>query len=307
MSYTSSPSLDQGALLNFENNFFALAQQERSKLEASSACMYLSSGGKTSNMARVGRLELTEVNTRNPDKIFGDYALDNRRMTKRRFTKTIPLDALYDINELIADPTSTLVQQLVAAKNRVIDRIIVSAALGNVLIGSPDAAGSTVSAANDGVVTVSATGGFTYSTVQSVIQNFVNSELDTDYFGSTLCVTGKEQNNMMNEDELINNDYVNIKPVPAGRMDSASSFNVTLFSGSVNGGLQVLNPILPEASTERSCIVLAPKSVAISMELAKLEVEKLNGKVNSYGITIDLWINAMRTEGARVQAITTTM
>lgn len=307
-SVTSSPSIDQAALLNFQDSFYQLAQQTKSKLVAGKAIKFLPSKGKTNNMARIGRLELSEVNTRNPDKQYGDYALDNRQFTKRRFTKTIQIDAKYDINELIKDPTSDILKQLNNAKERVIDRIAVAAAVGPVLVGQPDAAPSSVSAATDGVITVSATGGVTYSTIQTVTQNYINADVPYSQFsGAVICLTGKENTNLMGEDKFINSFYISGKPVDVGVMEKTGAYRIELFAGSVNGGAQVLSPILPEGSTLRSCVVLAPESIAMAMELADLSVIKSTTKVNSWDITIDFWINAMRTEGVLVQIITTTI
>lgn len=307
-SNTTSPSIDQGAKLNFIDSFHHLAQQTQSKLVASNAIKFLPSKGKTNNMARIGRLELTEVDTRNPDKSFGDYALDNRQFTKRRFTKTIQIDALYDINELLKDPTSDILTQLNSAKERVVDRIAVAAAVGSVLVGAPDAAASSVTAANDGVLTVTATSGFVYATVQKVTQNFINNDVPMSVFaGSTICATGKENNDLMNEEKFINNDYITTRPVEMGVMEKTGTYKVELFAGSENGGITVTNPILPEGATTRQCVVLAPQSIAMAMEIGDMSVEKSAGKVNSQDITIDLWINAMRVEGVLVQIITTTL
>lgn len=52
---------------------------------------------------------------------------------------------------------------------------------------------------------------------------------------------------------------------------------------------------------------LAADSVAVSMELARLAVEQSATHVNSKELTIDFWINGMRTEGARVIDIKTTI
>lgn len=307
-SLTISPSIDQGALLNFMDSFHELAQQTKSRLVASRAIKFAPSKGKTTNMARLGRVELTEVNTRNPDKQYGDYNLDNRQFTKRRFTKTIQIDAKNDINELIKDPTSDILKQLNNAKERVIDRIAVAAAIGAVLTGAPDAAATSTSAATDGVLTVTATSGFVYSTVQAVSQNFINNDVPYEaWSGATICITGKENTDLMGETEFINNQYISGRVVEKGVMDKAGSFRVELFAGSVNGGITVLNPILPEGVSTRSCVVLCPESILMAMELAGLGVEKSSSKVNSFDITIDFWINAMRTEGVLVQIVSTTI
>lgn len=307
-STTYSPSIDQGAKQNFIDSFYELAQQTKSKLVATGAIKFLPSSGKTNHMARIGRIDLSEVSTRNPDKQYGDYALDNRQFTKRRFTKTVTIDAKYDINELLKDPTSDILMQLDHAKERVIDRIGIAAAVGNVNVGAPDAAPTAISAATDGVLTIDGSAGLAYSHIQKVTQNFINNDVELDMaLRSTLCLTGKENTALMGEDKFINSRFISGQPVVDGVMKKAGAYPVVLFAGSENGGLTVQSPILPEGSTTRSCVVLAPESIAMAMEIGDISVEKSALKVNSYDITIDLWINAMRTEGAKVQIITTTM
>lgn len=308
MSYAIDPSIDQAALLNFNQSLFELAQQSTSKLVGSGVVQFLPSKGKTNNMARIGRLELEEVEGRNPDKAYGDYALDNRQFTKKRFTRTVTIDSKYDINEILKDPTSDILKQLNNAKERVTDRVAIQAAIGAVLTGAPDAAPVSTSAATDGVRTVDASSGMTYEKVQEITQNFINAELDYEMFrGSKLCISGKENTDLMGEVEFINNDYISGQIVGAGTVQNAGMYGVQLFAGSVNGGVTVLNPILPEVSTLRSCVVLAPNSVAMAMELGDLGVMRNPLKVNSWDITIDYWINAMRTEGCRVQILSTTI
>lgn len=308
LSFTNSPSIDQAARLNFQDSFFALAQQTKSKLVQSKAIRFLPSKGKTSNFARIGRLELDEVNARNPDKQYGDYALDNRLMTKRRFTKTIQIDMKYDVNELLKDPTSDILNQLNNAKERVIDRVAVAAAVGAVLVGGPDTAPASITAATDGVITIDGTGGFVYEVVQAITATYINSDLQYDEFrGATLCMTGNENSDVMGEDQFINTLYIKNFVEVAGMAQQVGTYQVHVFAGSSTGGGTIANPILPETSTQRSCVALAPESIAMTMEIGDMSVDKSDQKVNSMDITIDLWINAMRTEGVRVVIITTTI
>ena len=308
LSFTTSPSISQAARLNFQDSFFALAQQTKSKLVMTKAIRFLPSKGKTSNFARIGRLELDEVDARNPDKQFGDYALDNRLFTKRRFTKTIQIDMKYDVNELLKDPTSDILNQLNNAKERVIDRVGIAAAIGSVLVGGPDTAPSTVTAASDGVVTIDGTGGFVYEVVQAITATFINSDLQYDEFkGATLCVTGNENSDLMGEDQFISQEYIATAAEVAGMAQKVGTYQVQVFAGSSTGGGTIATPVLPEGATTRSCVALAPDSIAMAMEIGDMSVERSSEKVNSLDITIDLWINAMRTEGVRVIIITTTI
>lgn len=308
VSQTINPSVDQGALEMFEENFYELAQQTKSRLVNSGVFKFLTSKGKINNVPRMGRLELVKVDTRNPDKQFSDYAIDNRQFSKDRYTLTVVIDAKDDINELITDPTSDIINQLNQAKERQIDRVGVAAAVGNVLVGAPDQAPTIVSAAQDGVLTVDGTTGFNYNVVQKLTQNFINNDLEKmDFRGTMLAISGTENTQLMNEDRFINNDFINGNPVETGYISNAGMYHVEMFAGSDTGGIQVPNPILPEGETIRQCVALAPMSVAVSMELDRLDVMKSATKVNSYDITIDFWIGAMRMEGARVQIINTTI
>lgn len=308
LSFTTSPSISQAARLNFQDSFFALAQQTKSKLVQTKAIRFLPSKGKTSNFARIGRLELDEVDARNPDKQFGDYALDNRLFVKRRFTKTIQIDMKYDVNELLKDPTSDILNQLNNAKERVIDRVGIAAAVGSVLVGGPDTAPTSVTAASDGVVTIDGTGGFVYEVVQLITATFINSDLQYDEFkGATLCVTGNENSDLMGEDQFISQEYIATTAEVAGMAQKVGTYQVQVFAGSSTGGGTIAYPVLPEGATTRSCVALAPDAIAMAMEIGDMSVERSSEKVNSLDITIDLWINAMRTEGVRVIIITTTI
>ena len=99
---------------------------------------------------------------------------------------------------------------------------------------------------------------------------------------------------------------MNGSTVNAGIVSNAGIYKTALFAGSVTGGATITNPVLGEVGTTRTCLVLAPQSILVSMKLNDLRVEKSYTKVGSNEVTIDLWINAMRSEGKRVQLLTTT-
>lgn len=308
ISISGTDAITQGELLKFKDDFYHLVQQKTTKLGGANACMYLPSEGKTQNIARMGRIELVEVAGRNPNKQFVQYNLDNRQFTKRRFSATVQIDEKDDINELITSPESGLLTELKNGYNRTIDRVIAERAVGPVLIGKPSGTPTSTSATNDGVLTVDASGGMTYAVVQKITENFINNELQReDFSGSTLCITGKENSQLMNITQFINNDYIGAKPVESAEMRNAGIYGIVWFAGSVSGGITAPNPILVEGAVLRSCIVLAPQSIAISLQLASLRVEQSADKVNSKDLTLDMWINAMRTEGPKVQIVSTTI
>ena len=272
--------IDEVAATQFERNFLMLVQQKQSRLEASGVVRYLPTDGKYNTLPRMGKMELVEVNERNPLKQYTDYSPDNRMLRKRRFTASVLLDEKDDVNELIADPTSYIMENLIAAKNRVADRVYAAAAIGPVMVGSPNGPQSYITASQDGVSTLDATSGINYGTYTAIMQTFINKDVPME---------------------------IDNRPVDEGYMRHAGRFDTILFAGSESGGITVANPILPEGTTTRHCLVLAPQAIAASAELASLRVEKSNRHVNSKELTIDYWINAMRTEGARVIDVETTI
>lgn len=312
MSSTFVPSgqtsNDQARKLVLADSLYRLAEQKQCKLASSGLVTFVPSEGQTYNFTRTGKTELVEINDRNALKQYENTAFDNRQFSKVRFTRTFLIDEKQDINELITDPTSEIVNGLNYAANRVKDKIGVKNLLGPVLVGMPGGQTTSRTAAQDGVKTIDATGGLTYDRIQEITRNFQNSDLDTvDYQGAVISVTGKENLNLMGENKFINNDFINGRPVEAGYQMSAGMYRLANFAGSVNGVNTYLNPILPEVSGVRNGFVACPNSLLMMMEIARLDVEKSDQHVNSWAITIDMWIGAMRKEGILVQQINTTI
>ena len=307
ISTTYSPDISQVQQEMFENNFYMLAQQSKSKFVNWGIAKYVDPKGARHNMGRIGRIELQKVTGRNPLKQYVDASFDNRQFSTERYTVSVLIDNKTDVSELIADPTSSIYSSIDAAKERVIDRVIASTAVGPVLVGAPNGSVTSLSAANDGVVTVDATSGLVYEKTLEVTQNFINSELDmSEIYGSMFGFTGKENTALMGETEFINNDYVSARPVEQGVMEQVGKYGIALFAGSVSGGVTIPNPVILEDATYRYCPVLTPNSISLAMEVASLRIGQTDAHVDSKEITIAFNIGAMRNEGCRVQIIKTT-
>lgn len=211
--------------------------------------------------------------------------LDKRQFKKYSFSQEgqegILIDVradepIRDINGWLKDPEHCIWKPLHDMKERFIDCSVIAAAIGDVQIESPkDAKLTTLSAEDDGVRTIDATAGITDETIKEIRQD------------SIICVTGKE--------------YIQFTKF-------LDKHKLVTFAGS-SDDTPVDKPVLPETKTktQRSCVVLAPKSVAISMGECKLSIKEDQARVSSWNITIDFMIRAVRTEGARVQKITTTI
>lgn len=306
MAIITNTNLDQAQLQLFENNFERTVNQKESKLANSPAIKYMDIKG-ISNIARIDGDELTKVSGRNPDKVFSEFRVDNRKSITERYTKTYILDHMDKVINLIADPTADLYANLKEAKARAFDRLVCYTAGAPVIIGAPDEAGTTVSAEDDGVITLDATNGFTYKGVISpAITNFANNYIDCSS-GVTLVTSANEEEMLRNDDYYMNAFYSSANTVDKGKITNASGFNVVTFAGTVNGGVEIENPILEEKEGKRTNLLLAPNSIGFAMEIGDLSINKIDSKVNSYGITIDLYFKAVRLHGQKVQKITSTI
>lgn len=303
-----SSGFSQAELLVFEKNFIRVAQQTDSKLLATPAVHHIDIKG-ISNMSTIGSVELTEVTNAgsNPDKQYVEMSATNRRSVQRRFTKTFLFDDYDKCVNLITDPTSDLFLNLKEAKNRMADKCIADAAIAPVIIGKPSEAGTSTSAANDGVVTIAGTTNFNYSSVISpAITQFENNYIDCST-GVTLAISANEEESLRNDDKYMNALYSSQNTVDRGKITNASGFNVVTFAGSKNGGTTITNPVLQESEGVRTNLLLAPDAIAFAIEIGRLDCTKSATKVNSWEVTIDMWVKGVRREGKRVIALTSTI
>lgn len=307
MGVISSPNLDHATLLLFEKNFERLAANKDTKLLNCPAIKHMDIKG-ISNISRIEGNDLVNVTSsgRNPAKQYLTIKNDNRKSVAERFTGTYLVDSYDKAVKLITDPTGDLFQNLTEAKNRLTDKCIINAAVGSVTVGAPDDAGTTLTAAQDGVKTIAGTTSFTYTTVISkAITTFKNQYVDTN--GVTLAISATEEEALRNDEKYMNALYSNQNTVDKGTISNASGFNVITFAGNTQGGTLVDLPILPENEGVRSNVLLAPKSIAFAVEIGRLDCERSATHVNSWEITIDMWVKAVRLQGSKIIILTSTM
>lgn len=306
MPIIGSPNLDHASLLLFEKNFERLASNKDTKLLNCPAVKHMDIKG-ISNISRIEGNDLVKVTGRNPEKQYLTIRNDNRKSVAERFTGTYLVDSYDRAVQLITDPTSDLFMNLKEAKNRLTDQCIIKAAVGSVVVGAPNEAGTTLTAEQDGVKTIAGTSAFNYSTVISpAITTFKNNYVDTN--GVTLAISASEEEDLRNDDKYMNALYSNQNVVDRGTITNASGFNVVTFAGNVQGGTAVDLPILPESEAGvRSNVLMAPKSIAFAVEVGRLDCERSAKHVNSWEVTIDMWVKAVRLQGSKVIILTSTM
>lgn len=232
---------------------------------------------------------------------------DNRRSVAYRFTRTYQVDEYDKAVNLITDPTSDLFLNLTEAKNRTTDRLVARACTAPVTVGAPDTAGTTLTAEQDGVQTIDCTSGFSYKkAISPAITRFENHYVDCSN-GCTLAISSTEKQALRDDEYYMNSLYSGNNTVDKGNITNASGFNVISFAGTEQGIETVNNPVLAESEGVRTNILLAPHAINFAVEVGRLDVERANGKVNTWDITIDVWFKMVRTQGAKIILLSTTI
>ncbi len=221
-------------------------------------------------------------------------------MAPRYFAVAVGIDQK-DVDKMIRNPGQELAEACTAALMRRKDNIIYNAATASVNVGKSAAATTPVTFANDGGVTIDATGGFGFSTLQSLKQNFVDSAVAVDSSVDIgLTIDGKRQQNLLSEMELTNFLYQNTKPLATGTMETAYGIKMIPFASNT-----IYPPLLTLAGGNRTLIALAENSIVFAKGIVSIRIEKRIDMFNTpTQIIAEMAVSAIRTEGVRVQAVT---
>jgi len=247
----------------------------------------------------LGTVEAREVVGRIVRTQFDDIEHNRRKLARRRFVVTLPIDAA-DVRGMLTDPQGPSAEASIRAMERVFDRIGVEAAFADVKTGREFE--TNVSFATDGGLTVTATGGLTYEKLLEVLKNWTNNEVGTDNQESKLLLlSGDETDQLMKETELTNGDFSRQFVVDQGEITKAVGLQLVAY------GADVPNPILSVASTVRSCIAMTGRGIIYGLSKSmSVSVENRPDYVELKQLQIIGELGAVRTEGLLVQKVTTT-
>lgn len=229
-----------------------------------------------------------------------DASWDRRWMAPRFFAVAVGVDEK-DVQKMLRNPGQELATGCVDALMRRKDNLIYNAATANVNVGKSAAATTPLTFANDGGITIDASGGFGFGTLQTIKQNFVDNAVATETeVDVALTVDGKRMANLMAEQELTSFDYATDKPVASGTMGQAYGMKLLPFAS----GVTTYAPLLTLTSGERTLIALAENGIVFANGIISIRIEKRIDMYNSpTQIIAEMVACAMRTEGARVQSV----
>lgn len=290
-------SIDNALTIEFSSMVHEAAQQQVSRYRPYVKVLQMS--GDVWAYDGLGSVEMRELAGRNPKVVFDDIDHLRRKISRKRFALALPIDAS-DVRGSLLNPQNNYAAAISKAAMRQYDRVIQLAAFADVLTGRDF--GTTVTAANDGVLTVDATAGLTYEKLLEIKQNFMDNDVGVDN-AERLVIghTGAEHTRLMRENELTSGDFSRNFVVDKGTITQALGMDLVSFAANA------ASPIIPVASSQRQLIAMSDRAIAlgISKEMS-IKIQERNDFHETTQVIVEMEIGAVRTEGKLIQKVSVT-
>lgn len=293
----ANESIDAHLITQFSDFVHVAAQQSRARLRGAVRLKQMT--GDIFAYDGLGPIEAEELIGRHQPVVFADINHNRRKISRRRFVLTLPIDES-DVRGKLTDPSGDYAMACVQSMERVFDRIVVEALFASVLTGRE--MDTSVSFSSDGGQTVTATAGLTYEKLLEIGQNFMDKEVGNDapeeiVFG----ITGDEHTALMKELELVSGDFSRQFAIDKGRMIMAAGLQLIAFGGTV------ANPIINVSSGTRDCFAMSKRGMCVGMSKEfSIKLEDRPDLYETKQVKIVFDLGAVRTEGVLVQKVTTT-
>ena len=247
----------------------------------------------------LGIIEAQEVAGRIQKTVFSDIDHLRRKISRRRFTVTLPIDDM-DAAAILVNPEGEYAGATIRAMERVFDRVAVQSMFASVSTGRDF--DTTVAYAADGGFTVNATGGTTYETLLAVQQNFIDADVGNDIPEKLVMgISGDEHTDLMSETELTSGDFSRQYVVDQGDIVKACGIDVVKFAANAN------TPILDVSSGTRDCFVMSSRGICMGLSKdMTIKIQPRPDYVDVKQVQIVGILGAVRTEGVLIQKFQTT-
>lgn len=294
-----SLTIDQSLVIQFGEMVHVLADQAKSRMKG--RVLEQSVRGNEFTYERLSSVQAVEVTTRHADTVAQDIAHSRRGGKMRDFRATLMLDHFDDLQVLI-DPSREYASAVAEAMMRQYDYLCLTNALGSVNTGRK--LDVPVDAVTDGVLTVAANGtGLTFEKLNEIQQNFIDNEVGLDRDEELyLCITGQQHADLLKETELTSGDYTaggrGETVIDRGRITKAMGMNIIVF------GANASKSMLSKTSTTRHCIAFAKSGIVVGMNKdISIDIDKRPDKNNAWQVQASIFMDAIRTEGVKVQQV----
>jgi hypothetical protein len=290
-------TIDKAMIIQFSDNLRHESQQIKARLRPYVQVKPMI--GDVFAFDGLGDVEAREVAGRVQATVFDDIDHLRRKITRRRFVVTLPIDKMDKLGVLI-EPQSEYARACITAMERVFDRVGVDALFATVSTGRDFE--TDVTFANDGTNTVTATAGLTYEKLLEIHEFWIDADVGNDIAEKMVfAIAGDEHTALMGEAELISGDYTRSFVVERGSIVNAMGLDLIKFAANAR------TPILPVAGGVRSCFAMTSRGLCYGLSQdMEITIKDRPDLVNVNQVQISGILGAVRTEGAHVQKVTTT-
>lgn len=290
--------IDNNLIIQFSDMLHIKAQQIRARFRPFVRIKQMT--GDVFAYDGLGSIEAQEVQGRVQPTVFNEIDHNRRKIRRRRFVVTLPIDDS-DVRALLIDPESEYAEACIKAMERVFDRVGAEAAFADVETGRDFS--TTVTAVADGVITVDATGGVTYAKLLELKENWIDNDVGTDLNETlVLAITGEEHTALMQELELISGDFSRSFVVDQGEIVKATGINIVVFAA--NAPDPIINVT---GGAVRENIAFAGRGLCygISKDMT-IKIQDRPDFIDTKQVQITGILGAVRTEGVLLQQFNST-
>ena len=247
----------------------------------------------------LGQVEAQEVVGRVQPTVFNSIDHLRRKIKRRRFVVTLPIDSS-DVRGVLLNPEGEYAAAVVRSIERVFDRVGIEAAFADVQTGRDFA--TTVTFANDGGSTVTATAGLTYEKLLEINKVFRNNEVGNDIPEDILfLMTATEEEALMKETELTSGDFSRQFVVDKGTITRGVGMDFIIY------GASVTLPLLSVTGGVRDNIAMSTRGLCYGMSVdLSVNIKNRPDFIETDQVQAIIQLGAVRTEGVLVQKVTTT-
>lgn len=290
-------TVDKHLITQFSDQVHVQAQQMKARLRP-----HVQVGKMTGDdwaFDTMGQVEAREIFGRIQKVEFDSIDHNRRKITKRRFAITLPIDAR-DIRGALLNHKQKYAEAVAKGMERQFDRIVIEKQFADVLTGRNF--GTTITYATEGLPTVDATAGLTYEKLLEIMRQFIDNEVGNDMPEMfVLGISGDEHEALMKETELTSGDFTRQFAVEKGELVRAAGFIVIKYGASVN------NPLLPVAAAVRDNFAMSTRSMFVGMSAEiNIKVENRPDFYEVEQVQAIFELGSVRTEGNLIQRVQTT-
>lgn len=293
----SVPNIDVALVTGFSAQVHVAAQQMKARLRDKVKVIQIT--GDNFMYDGIGDTDAVEQTGRHQPIVFQDIEHKRRKIARRRFTLTLPIDAS-DVRGALMNPGSEYPAACARAMERVFDRIVVEAMFAAVLTGRDGT--TSVTFANDDGDTINATAGTTYEKLLETTRLFTDDEVGNEVpERMVLGISGDEAEDLMLETELTSGDFSRQYVIDQGSISKAAGYEIVKYGGAVT------NPILAVSGGVRDCFAMSTRAMVVGMSKeVSINIEKRTDLHETVQVEVVFEMGATRAEGKLIKKFQTT-